>query len=73
MGQSKMQISATIGSNFGANQQASYRFLRKMTDANIDESCNRIHYGSNWVVCVVISISKIHNCLLKTTNTGITP
>jgi hypothetical protein len=23
-----------------------------LTDANIDESCNRTHYGSNWVVCV---------------------
>jgi hypothetical protein len=24
----------------------------KNTDAIIDASCNRTHYGSNWVVCV---------------------
>jgi hypothetical protein len=23
-----------------------------LTDANIDASYNRTHYGSNWVVCV---------------------
>ena len=61
MGQSKMQISATIGSNFGANQQASYRFLRKMTDANIDATSNRTRHGSNWVVCVGKSILMIYN------------
>jgi hypothetical protein len=22
------------------------------TDANIDASCNRTHYGSNWLACV---------------------
>ena len=31
------------------------------TDANIDESWNRTHYGSNWVVCVGKSISTIYN------------
>ena len=32
-----------------------------MTDANIDASCNRTHYGSNWVVCVGKSILMIYN------------
>jgi hypothetical protein len=27
-------------------------FSSFLTDANIDASCNRTHYGSNWVVCV---------------------
>ena len=31
------------------------------TDANIDESCNRTHYGSNWVVCVGKSILMFYN------------
>jgi len=43
------------------------------TDANIDESCNRTHYDSNWVVCVGKSILTFYNALLIMTNTGITP
>jgi len=31
-------------------------FSSFLTDANIDASCNRTHYGSNWVVCVGKSI-----------------
>jgi len=43
------------------------------TDANIDESCNHIDYGSNWLAYVGKSISTIYNTLLMMTNTGITP
>ena len=43
------------------------------TDANIDASCNRTHYGSNWMVCVGKSISTFYNWLLTMTNTRITP
>jgi hypothetical protein len=32
-----------------------------LTDANIDESCNRTHYGSNRVVCVGKSILAFYN------------
>jgi hypothetical protein len=31
------------------------------TDANIDASYNRTHYGSNWVVCLGKSISTFYN------------
>jgi len=44
-----------------------------MTDANIDESGNRTHYGSNWVVCAGKSILIFYNWLLMMTNTRITP
>ena len=44
-----------------------------MTDANIDATCNRTHYGSNVVVCVGESISEFYNKLLMITNTRITP
>ena len=44
-----------------------------LTDANIDASCNRTHYGSNWVVCLGKSILTIYNWLLTMTNTRITP
>jgi hypothetical protein len=44
-----------------------------LTDANIDESCNRTHYGSNWVVYVGKSILTIYNRLLMMINTRITP
>ena len=40
---------------------------------NTDASCNRTHYGSNWVVCVGKSISTFYNWLLTMTNTRITP
>jgi len=33
----------------------------KNTDANIDASCNRTHYGSKRVVCVDKSISTFYN------------
>jgi hypothetical protein len=36
-------------------------FKSFLTDANIDESCNRTHYGSNWVVCVGKSILMFYN------------
>jgi hypothetical protein len=32
-----------------------------LTDANIDASCHRTHYGSNWVICVGKSISTLYN------------
>jgi hypothetical protein len=32
-----------------------------LTDANIDESCNRTHYGSNWLACVGKSILTFYN------------
>jgi hypothetical protein len=32
-----------------------------ITDANIDATCNRTLYGSNWVVCVGKSISTFYN------------
>ena len=43
------------------------------TDANIDASCNRPHYGSNWLVCVGKSILMIYNRLLIMINTRISP
>jgi hypothetical protein len=36
-------------------------FSSFLTDANIDASCNRTHYGSNWVVCVGKSILMFYN------------
>ena len=36
-------------------------FSSFLTDANIDASCNRTHYGSNLVVCVGKSILTIYN------------
>jgi len=36
-------------------------FSSFQTDANIDATCNRTHYGSNRVVCVGKSISPIYN------------
>jgi hypothetical protein len=33
----------------------------KTTDANIDASCNRTHYGSNRVICVGKSILALYN------------
>jgi hypothetical protein len=32
-----------------------------MTDANIDATCNRTHYGSNCVACVGKSILMFYN------------
>ena len=48
-------------------------FSSFQTDANIDESCNRTHYGSNWLACVDKSILTFYNLLLTMTNTRITP
>jgi len=48
-------------------------FSSFLTDANIDASCNRTHYGSNWVVCVGKSILAFYNRLLMMTNTRINP
>jgi hypothetical protein len=36
-------------------------FSSFLTDANIDATCHRTHYGSNWVVCVGKSISTTYN------------
>ena len=36
-------------------------FSSFQTDANIDATCNRTHYGSNRVVCVVNSILTLYN------------
>ena len=47
-------------------------FSSFQTDANIDASCNRTHYGSNRVVCAGKSISIFYNRLLTMTNTRIT-
>ena len=44
-----------------------------LTVANIDASCNRTHYGSNWVVCVGKSILTFYNRLLTMSNTRVTP
>jgi hypothetical protein len=43
-----------------------------MTDANIDESCNRTHYGSNWVVCVGKSQMHKSNSLKTLRNNKVT-
>ena len=40
--------------------QPAYNSASHITDANIDASCNRTHYGSNWVVCVGKSISMLY-------------
>jgi hypothetical protein len=41
--------------------QPAYNSVSHNTDANIDASCNRTHYGSNWVVCVGKSILTFYN------------
>ena len=38
-----------------------------------DASCNRSHYGSNWLVFVGKSVLSFYNWLLLTTNAWITP